>query len=293
MNKSLLIFRTVKGYVNEAINTLLNSKEKFETFQSFYDDVLINLKEDHSSQIHINDTQISDYGIIYFFGPSKNPELTLVIASYLKTNKIRFIDTSASIGLRGGKLLQMLLCNSSSIPIPQTIFCAKEIIEKHFDKIKAELGFPFIMKSTSGGLGEEVFLIDSLSKVLEVYANFPDLLFIFQRFVPNSFDYRIMVFGGIPKVVVKRTRSSKSEFRNNVAQGATKEIVDIKSINPELLEIASQCSKVLERNIAGVDIVLEEGTNKPYVLEVNPAPGFNSEIQLAEFRNYISLLLNE
>jgi D-alanine-D-alanine ligase-like ATP-grasp enzyme len=42
--------------------------------------------------------------------------------------------------------------------------------------------------------------------------------------------------------------------------------------------MAEKSASVLQRQVAGVDIIVNEDTGEPYILEVNPAPGFTYDM---------------
>ena len=80
-------------------------------------------------------------------------------------------------------------------------------------------------------------------------------------------DVRALVVGG--KVVAAMRRvATGTEFRSNFHLGGSVEAVEI---TPKLAQIAVNAAKILELDIAGVDLL--ESQRGPLVLEVNSSPG--------------------
>jgi len=100
--------------------------------------------------------------------------------------------------------------------------------------------------------------------------------YIFQEFISNDFDYRVVVANNKATSVCKRTRV-EDKYRNNVALGATEEFVNVKDTPQGVIDIAVGASRALKLNWAGVDVVTDNNTNKNYVLEVNRRPGLTEK----------------
>jgi len=97
--------------------------------------------------------------------------------------------------------------------------------------------------------------------------------FIFQEFIPNDFDYRILTLKDSVGSVEKRIRQNKDEHRNNHFLGAKGEYVKVENTDNNLKEISIKAAKAMKRDIAGVDIIVNKENGEIYVIEVNPFPG--------------------
>ncbi len=101
----------------------------------------------------------------------------------------------------------------------------------------------------------------------------------------------MLVFGGEVKIVIKRSRIDDSTHVNNTSQGGLGELVDVASFPDDLKEIAVKAAKAVGRlDMSGVDIIIDNQTGKPYVLEVNKSPqietGSNVAIKTQVFVDY-------
>jgi len=289
-----LLFRTPPYDKNKTIpqfNGLSDGSVSF--FDNGYTNISINLDQKNNKiEASVEGKNIEEYNYIYFFGQgnSRNREVAVAIANILKFKKIKFIDKNVILPKGGGKLLQMTLCATNDLPIPHTIFYSRDVLKTKFKELQKELELPFILKTTNGSQGQEVFLIESendfdscCNKQFD-----PDVEFISQEFLPNHFDYRVLVLGGEMKCIETRTRQSSEKFRNNLAVGGIPEYIHDKSYPKELVTVSQNAAKLLERDVAGVDVIIDERNNKPYIIEINPAPGHKpgSENEKALF-NYL------
>ena len=171
------------------------------------------------------------------------------------------------------KLSDIFFIASKGICVPNTFF--QNGLKINSEKI-LEIGkickFPCIYKTLLGSLGDSVYLIDNKDEIREIIKrNGKYNKYIFQEFIPNDFDYRVVVANNKASSVCKRTRV-KDKYRNNVALGAKEEFINIKDTPQVILDIAVQASQALNLNWAGVDVVTDKNTNKNYVLEVNRRP---------------------
>jgi len=96
--------------------------------------------------------------------------------------------------------------------------------------------------------------------------------FIIRQFIENDGDVRIFTVGYKAIGAMKRTPKI-GDFRSNISQGGAGENFDL-SKNQDVKEMAEKISRLTRTEIAGVDIMIEKNTGKPYILEINPGPQF-------------------
>src|SRR5690606_7158125 len=94
--------------------------------------------------------------------------------------------------------------------------------------------------------------------------------FIAQRFIPNSFDYRIVVAGDKVLIGYKRIRQQGGERHvNNVARGARPELVGEEELPSEVAKLAIAAAQSIGRELSGVDVLCSDETGSYVVLEAN------------------------
>ena len=143
-----------------------------------------------------------------------------------------------------------------------------------YERCLAELGLPFILKDTLGRKGNNNYLIktkEDFDRAIR-QASALDVWLIAQKYIPNDCDYRLLVMGGEISLVLKRSRLSNNTHLNNVSYGGSAQLVDLDNLSSQLTNIAAMSAKLLQLQIAGVDIIQDKNTKLWYCLEVNKSP---------------------
>lgn len=138
---------------------------------------------------------------------------------------------------------------------------------------KGYLKFPFVEKQDLGAKGIGVRKIKKFTDIKSVEDN------IYQNFIDNNGDHRVLCLGGNVLGIVKRTSKGNS-FRNNVSQGGVVEVVKDEVVYNKLSKIALKIASVFSLDFCGVDIIYDTINNKYLFLEVNSYPwweGFQNE----------------
>lgn len=246
----------------------------------------------------IEDKEISEYDLVYIknWGDALQPYATS-IANYLSFTKTKFIEKAVSLPTTGNKLLQMIKLTMAGLPVPRTFFVQKNHWMESIEEIEQLFNYPFIFKATGASKGANNFLINSrteLESALEAGKSAPN--FIVQEYIENSFDYRLVVMGDNVTVLIRRENTSDTHL-NNISAGNREVILDPSEPQYQHLNgIAVKATKVFARSITGVDIIVDKDGN-PYILEVNPSPGFTHDLdaspEFSELAKYLSSLVEE
>ena len=97
-----------------------------------------------------------------------------------------------------------------------------------------------------------------------------------QAFVRHpGWDLRVFVLGG--RVLAAMRRRSRGDWRTNVAQGGTAEVV---ALGPDEERLALRAAEVVGTPLAGVDL-LPGPHGEWYVVEVNAVPGWRALAPIA------------
>jgi RimK family alpha-L-glutamate ligase len=218
---------------------------------------------------------------------------TIVLArrsSIKSTAAVKFFEKLESLGFVSvNSLKSVLLCEDKldtaqalqekGIPVPKTALISyKKDIESSLEKIGGK--FPVVVKLLSGTKGIGVFQCDSnaslVSTLQTIWKLTPETELIIQEKIEADFDLRIHVLGSRNSEdsysvlgSMKRKKIS-GDFRTNVSLGG--EAITT-NISDDVEKIAIEAAKATGCSWCGVDIIIEKGTGKPYVLEVNSSPG--------------------
>ncbi len=233
-------------------------------------DVMFKLKGGKLSSL-VAGKDPSQYDYVLIQSGWSTTHLAYMLHLFLESQKIPHNKPT----VQNTKLSDIFFLSSKGIPIPDTFFqngwCvnASNVIE-----IENTCKLPCVYKTVLGSLGSNVFLVKSRKDIEKTIHK--NGRYIFQEYIPNDFDYRVVVANNTATSVCKRTRV-KDEFRNNVALGATEEFISVENTPKKVIDIAVGASQALQLNWSGVDVVMDKHTGKTYVLEVNRRPGLTEE----------------
>ena len=231
---------------------------------------------------------------LYIANWRKAPEIAMALARYVKKRGAQVINGEIIDYPAISKLGEMVRMADGNIPMPDSFFVrSKYLIEMaHRKKLPRGFSFPLIVKSVSGSMGVDNWLVRDFQEFLEIVSEPRDSLLVVQQFIPNDCDYRVLVFGGEVKAVMRRSRQSNATHVNNTSAGGQGDMVPLADFSDEWKEIAMRAATAVNRSdLAGVDIIVDAQTGRPYVLEVNKSPqietGSNTDWKTAAFVEYI------
>ena len=181
------------------------------------------------------------------------------------------INTSDAIDNVKDKLYTHQILAQSNLDIPKTMLLRYPI---DIDFVEKNIGFPVIVKKISGSYGRGVFLcedkkqLNQLVTMAELTKKSYDI--IIQEFVKDTWGKDLRVFVVNNKVVGCMMRQATDEdFRANISRGGEGFPYEV---NEQIEWLSSESSKALGLDIAGVDLLFQNGGYK--ICEVNSNPGF-------------------
>ena len=181
------------------------------------------------------------------------------------------INSSEAIDNVKDKLYTHQILAQSNLDIPNTMLL-RHPIDINF--VEKNIGFPVIVKKISGSYGRGVFLCED-KKQLKQLVTMAELTkksydIIIQEFVKDTWGKDLRVFVVNNKVVGCMMRQSTDEdFRANITRGGEGFPYEV---NEQIEWLSSESSKALGLDIAGVDLLFDNGGYK--ICEVNSNPGF-------------------
>lgn len=241
----------------------------------------INLETRKKSNKVFQEIDIVSYDFVWIQSGWNTSHIAYILHLYLKQKKV---DHNIP-NIHQTKFSDIFSLAKAGISIPNIYFHANNKISNKEKKNIAKIcKFTCIYKTLIGSLGSEVYQIKTLQGIKRMIKNINEpFKYLFQEYIPNDFDYRVIIVNGQADSICMRIRENDN-FRNNVALGA-KEVFILKKDTPiEVINLAIKASKILKLKWSGVDIVVDKTTNKPYILEVNRRPGlteFSQELSSA------------
>jgi len=245
-----------------------------------------------SVSLKIGEYDLKNFDLIYIRLVGRRFEDASIVADYAKKNRIKLVDgiyeKAQFIRLPLAKGLETKLLFEANLPVPKTVFSSLAD-SKNLGK---NLGFPFVIKSTTGKQGHDVWLPKTKRELEELLNELNERessgeRFIFQKFLKAGTRHRILVIGGKAVAGIARPTRWRKRFTKSSPQRSALIPMPIEDVN-----LAVRASNALGIDIAGVDILVEDKTQKRFVLEVNSAPmwasikkdtGLNVEAEILKF----------
>jgi RimK family alpha-L-glutamate ligase len=260
----------INGYENTQLkNCLVEAGFDVQILEPKYFDIVVSRSTSRS--IRYKGERIELPNLVLSRTGSGTNYFTLALMRQIEKFNIPVINDPDSISIVSDKLMTSQVLTRAGIPIPKTILVNGDVDTELVEK---EIGFPCVVKATSGSKGKTVHLCNTKKE----FQTLMDLLssialkkvLIIQEFVkaaPGT-DLRVWVIGGKTVAAMKRT-GPDGDFRANISQGGSAVQFEI---TEEVDFIARETARVLGLQIAGIDLLFgEEGL---LVCEANSSPGF-------------------
>lgn len=239
-----------------SVDKLIDFKRENITLASFNE---INFSSDNRD-LFVGKESLRNFKLIYFRMVGKSLEVASLVVNFAKKNKIKIIDrmyeSSNLLPISLGKTLELTRLLKSNIPIPKTVF-------GDFSK----LNFPYVVKSTTGQRGREVWLVSNNKDLVNIKKTFKNnKLYFAQELILNARRIRVLVVG--KKVIGAISRPTK--------WNKAPEKLTINPIPENIKKLALDATNAVNLDICGVDILIDDTKpNNMWVIEVNAAPSWN------------------
>lgn len=223
--------------------------------------------------------KISGFSLIYFRLVGKSLETASLVADYAKKKRIQIVDRiyqkSQVFPITLSKAMEMKSLSEALVSIPKTFFGSLAQIAKSCPLV---FGFPFVIKSTSGSRGREVYSpqnIKDLRNLLKALflEEKTGKKFFAQEYINCTKRIRVLIVGGKIIGAVSQLTKWRKRVAGYTPQEDEKKIEKFVLIN-ELEKLALDAYNAVGIDIAGVDILLDDTSNKYFVIEVNAAPSW-------------------
>lgn len=261
--------------IQEALQTIASPNEyvvdEYEALTFTYDGT--------SLKVLLSDgvTDVADFDTVFFMAWFKTPileDVALSAATYAKAKGATVVNTEVLYTRSRSKLSQCVVAALNGIKTTPFLFSMDTARLKAGLKSHWEAGFPIIMKGVRANRGNDNYLVhseDEAGRTLENQGDEEGPWFIVQSFVPNNGDYRIIVMGDDVKAVIHRLAQDGTHL-NNTSKGGTATYSSVDVLPKEVVDQSVRLSKLLRREITGVDMIQHSETGEFYLLEINNMP---------------------
>lgn len=228
-----------------------------------------------------NNKDIAAYDLVYFKSHVRKAEFATAAAEYLHYKGVRFFDEEILNDSSASKLSEYMRLSCHNLPVPTAICGHSELLAKQYAMLVEELGSPFVLKEIASDRGRNNYLVAAETDFKRILEEAPgELTFMAQRYIPNDGFYRIYVLNKEIQLIIWRDAvGHKDPLKAHLnkpagSANATKQTYDVAPT--EVSELAVRAASIMNRQVAGVDIVQDKHTKEWYVLEVNNAPQLRS-----------------
>ncbi len=217
--------------------------------------------------------RIKPTDVLIRWGTTRDP----IVDDIFEKKGALVINESCALENNTNKLQSLVLFKEAKVSCPNFWEDARKITK-----------FPVFGRSANHKGGKDIVLIKG-SNVLERndYAKIPKKAF-YTEFINAKDEYRVHVMFGKVVRVTKKVYRGHDRFQEEIEDQCTvrndtygwgMKAVDLDKFtvdNPELLYHSCIAVASVGLDFGAVDVIVREGDNKPFVLEVNSSPRLNS-----------------
>jgi glutathione synthase/RimK-type ligase-like ATP-grasp enzyme len=255
-----------------------NCEEKVSFEARSFKEILFRVGTNHVSVEDLTGgVNIASYDLVYFKTHRIYYPLAISVAEYLEHRDVRFVDRELSQHVAYDKLTEMVRLALAGLPVPLTFCGTNAALKAQAGRILAEVGSPFVCKEITADRGRNNYLLHTKEDLLEVLEQAtPGQLYMVQEYIKNDGFVRVLVFDSEVAVMIGKRAVANDDPRKthlNKPFGAP----NAYAIKPEdepagVREIALASSRLMRRQVAGVDLIYSTDRKLWYILEVNAAP---------------------
>ncbi len=233
-------------------------------------------------KVKMGGQDIRDFGLVYYRRVGDRFfSLGGTLAICLKHLGIRFYDTAfLDVGPDEDKFTNQTRLAVAGLPVIPSFFCWYERIKDNQKHIIERFGLPLVAKSLGSHRGKGVFLLKNEGDFDLLNKDGGKSQFLFQKYLPNDEEYRLLVLKDRVSVAEKKIRTDPNEFRSNVALGAREEFIEVDKVPGTMKEVAVRAAQTLKVETAGVDILVDNA-GSTWLLEVNRGPGLTYDTKVS------------
>ena len=228
--------------------------------------VFVEIKRNGSFAVTVGgdvECKLSDYDFCGYLDKDK------YVLQGIEKAGIPLFNGYAAIEACDDKMTTFLSLAGNGIKMPLTLpaplcYDDAERSEEELNAIEGALGYPLVIKSCYGSCGTGVYLAENRDALKQIGRKLMREPHLYQQYIEASRgrDIRVIVIGG--KVLGAMTRRSDTDFRSNLALGATAAEY---SLAPSEVAMCEKIAALLGLDYCGIDLLF--GEDGPYLCEVN------------------------
>jgi glutathione synthase/RimK-type ligase-like ATP-grasp enzyme len=224
---------------------------------------------------------IGSFDLVYFKSHKRSYVQAISLASYLKYANVSYFDQELLSHVSYDKLSEYIRLAINGLSVPATLCANKDYLIKNHGLLSDKTGWPLVCKEVSSDRGKKNFLVHNAKELKAVLAKAKDEdLYVLQQFIANDGYLRAYLMGSEVQLAVFRGQHSNKnplkQHLNNPSGSINARLVEVDKLDSSVKNMAVLATKVMNRQVAGVDLIQDKVTKQWYVLEVNSAPQLRS-----------------
>ena len=136
----------------------------------------------------------------------------------------------------------------------------------------------YIVRRSTHAQARNLDVCSNMDQLKAACAKYGEGNYYFNEMIEKEAEYRVTFVSGRVAWIAEKTPGNPDDVAWNVAKGGRFDNVrwgkwnDIENV----LDVAKRAFDLSELDFGGVDVMVEKGTGRPYVLEINSAPSLTS-----------------
>lgn len=182
------------------------------------------------------------------------------------------INTANQISISSNKLVARRHFRSCMVRCPETYSGDAEYLSDNRDRVALFTAFPVIVRPLQHSQGRRFYIVKDLAELRKYLT--PE--YYISEIIDKKDEYRVLVLNDkVVEVSVKtKTRDDADELIRNHRRGWVFKRIPYSELEDRALtETARRAIGSIGLTFGAVDLCIEKNTGKPYVFEVNSAPG--------------------
>lgn len=227
-------------------------------------------KDNKSTVVRAKGVDIKEFDLVFVRSVGKYHEEMTILADYCKTQGVKLLERALQQGNvdRDHKSYEALRLLGAGLGYPKSYFSSPKKILSYLQR---EDRWPIVIKDTGGKLGRAAYFVRDFEIAKEIFKGRVKKNYVVQEYIENDGEYRVWVIGG--KILGAMHRPMRiGEFEMVGVVGKSKPV----ELDKDMKELALKAVEALDVDAAGIDMVRDKKSGKPYILEVNRAAVFGT-----------------
>ncbi len=267
----------LKEFITDLTGNLKTDKTKIDI--RAYDNLAFNFEKTGLRVVEtVNQKDIATYDLVYFKSHKNDRIRAVAAAKYLQSRNIKFFDKELIGYLSHDKLTQFVQLSLYGLPVPPSICGPSDYLVKSANNLAKDWQWPMVYKEITYDRGKHNYMVRNLKELKAQSAKAKSgEIYVLQKYIPNDGYLRIFVFGNSPSIGVARAPyvnpNPKKSHLNNPKGSVNAKLMDMsQDVDSKVKDLAIKSAKIMNRQIAGVDLIQDKKNNSWYILEVNNGP---------------------